>query len=83
MCKAALVFALSILLTCSAHAGIMGNDSPAPPPAHGKHCKSPAPTGRDGATTDERNAAGVRGDEATLILVRAALELFAVLPSLL
>ncbi len=64
------VYLLVLLLTCSASAGIMGNDSPTPPPQPATAVQEP--------TTGGEMPCGV-ADSMTQIV----LELLAVLPSLL
>lgn len=71
MGKAIRASALTLLLACSAQAGWMGNESPAPPPSQ--------PTSAVGApAADGWMPNGVATD-----LTQSALDLLAVLPSLL
>lgn len=74
---------LTLLLTCSASAGIMQNGSPAPPPP-------PPPASAVQDTTDGATLNGEMGTPGVIstpgasdILTRAALDLLALLPSLL
>jgi hypothetical protein len=80
MLKAAQASALILLLACSAQAGWIGNETPAPPPS------SPAIAGRelagDELTTCETTA-GEIPDDAKDALTHVGIELLAVLPSLL
>jgi hypothetical protein len=64
------VCALILLLTGSASAGIMGNDTPAP---------SPQPTN----AVQEPTTNGIMGNDAADDLTQIALDLLAALPSLL
>lgn len=65
---------LTLLLTCSASAGIMQNGSPAPPPPPASAVQEP---------TDEATTAGEIQNDAPDSLTRVALDLLALLPSLL
>lgn len=77
MLKAALALALMFLLACSAQAGTMQNDAPAPPPSQ------PAIAPQEPANiTEEPNANVYLQDEVPGDMVQFALEVFAVLPSL-
>lgn len=69
MGKAIRASALILLLTCTARAGWMGNDSPAPAP-------QPASVAQEPTTDDEIQ------NEAADTLTQIALDLLAVLPSL-
>jgi hypothetical protein len=69
MRKTISVAALLLALVCSAHAGEMQNESPAPPPQ---------PTNAVQETTD-----GEMPNDAAGSLMQIALDLLAVLPSLL
>jgi hypothetical protein len=64
---------LVLLLSCSASAGVIPNDTPAPPP--------PAPATQE--PTDEATTDGEIQNDAPDSLTRAALDLLALLPSLL
>lgn len=69
---------LMFLLTCTAQAGIMQNDAPAPPP--------PQPASRVQEPTNssqETSANGIMQNDAPGGLTQIALELLAILPSLL
>jgi hypothetical protein len=75
---------LILLLACSAQAGYMPNDIPAPPPSQPSIAEpgimpNDSPTG----TVDEPAADGIMGNDAAAGLTQAAWELLAVLPSLL
>jgi hypothetical protein len=70
MGKAIRASALILLLTCTARAGWMGNDSPAPPP-------QPA------SVTQEQTTDGEITTMSAGSLTQIALDLLAVLPSLL
>jgi hypothetical protein len=65
---------LVLLLTGSAAAGDMPNDKPAPPPP---------PTSPAQEPTDDTTLNGVMPNDVSDILTEAALDLLAVLPSLL
>jgi len=71
MGKAIRASALILLLACSAQAGWMPNDKPAPPPPQ----STSAP--------EEPTANGWMGNEAAASLTQLTLDLLAVLPSLL
>lgn len=87
MGKAIRASALIFLLACSAHAGIMGNGSPEPPPpvtAQEGYMPNGSPTSSEPTSAvDEPAADGWMGNEAAASLTQATLELLAVLPSLL
>lgn len=77
MFKAARALVLTLLLACSAQAGIIQNESPAPPPSE------PATTASGPAdTTAEPTADGYVQSEAPDSLTQFALGVLAVLPSL-
>ena len=73
MGKAIRASALILLLACSAQAGWMGNDSPAPP----------APPPQSTSAPEEPTANGWMGNGAAAGLTQIGLDLLAVLPSLL
>jgi hypothetical protein len=85
MRKAIRTSALIILLASSAHAGIMGNDSPAPPPpAQPGYMPNESPTpSQPTSAVDETAANGEMPNLAPDGLTQVAWELLAVLPSLL
>jgi len=89
MGKAIRASALILLLTCSAHAGIMGNGSPEPPPpqpvtAQEGYIPNDTSTSlQSTSVADEPTVDGIMGNEAAAGLTQAAWELLAVLPSLL
>ena len=70
--------ALVLLLACSAQAGIMQNDAPAPPPP-----SQPANSVQElSDTSQETSANGIMQNDAPSALTQIALEVLAVLPSL-
>ena len=80
MGKAIRASVLILLLTCSAQAGWMGNESPAPPPSQpANSIQEPA----GGEITTAEPATGEMPNGVTDIVTQVAWELFAVLPSLL
>lgn len=79
MVKAIRASALILLLACSAQAGVMQNDAPAPPPPSQMTSAMPEPT--DAA--EESTADGIMGNDAANSLTQIALDLLATLPSLL
>jgi hypothetical protein len=85
MCKAIRTSALIILLASSVHAGIMGNDLPAPPPPSQPSVAEPGIMPNESTTspTDEPTLNGEMPNGAAAGLTQAAWELLAVLPSLL
>ncbi|HEX7315240.1 MAG TPA: hypothetical protein VF297_15035 [Pyrinomonadaceae bacterium] len=84
MSKAIRTSALMLLLACSAQAGIMGNESPVPPPSQPSVAEPGIiPNESPTSAVDEPAANGWMGNEAAAGLTEAALELLAVLPSLL
>ncbi len=81
MCKAIRASLLILLLACSAQAGLMPNGSPEP-------ASQPASAPEEGYTASEsfapsQSAAAYEGTNEAASLTLVALELFAVLPSLL
>jgi hypothetical protein len=75
---------LILLLACSAQAGYIPNDIPAPPPAQPGYMPNESPTSSEPTSAvDEPAADGIMGNEAAAGLTQAAWELLAVLPSLL
>ncbi len=80
MLKAIRVSTLILLLACSAQAGYMQNGSPEPPPPPSQPANSvQEPTG----TSQETSANGYMQNDAPSGLTQIALEMLAVLPSLL
>lgn len=75
MSKAIQASALILLLACSAQAGWMPNGAPAQPP--------PQPPSTTQETTGGEIQNGIMPNDAPDTLTRTALELLAVLPSLL
>ena len=71
MGKAIRASALILLLTCTAHAGWMGNDTPAPPP--------PQPANAVQEPTTDGDISTMSADSLTQL----ALDILAALPSLL
>jgi hypothetical protein len=69
---------LTLFLTCSASAGIMQNGSPTPPPP-----PPPAPESTVQEPTDEATTDGEIQNDAPDGLTQIALDLLALLPSLL
>ena len=76
MGKAIRASALLLLLACSAQAGWMGNDSPAPPPPSQPAGAVQEPAGGEITTGEIPN-------DTTDILTQITLDLLPVLPSLL
>jgi hypothetical protein len=66
------------LLTGTASAGIMQNDAPAPAPSQAKSADQ-EPSG----TLQEPSASGIMGNDVADSLTQTALDLLALLPSLL
>ena len=79
MVKAIRTSALILLLACSAQAGIMQNEAPAPPPPSQPANTVDEPTD---ATLVEPTANGYMQNGAPSALTQIALEVLAVLPSL-
>lgn len=77
MRKTLSVAALILALSCPVYAGIMHNPAPQPTPANTMQEPAAPDTVEEPTTTDEGTAG------ATDILTQAALDLLAVLPSLL
>jgi hypothetical protein len=67
---------LVLLLTGSASAGIMGNDTPAPPPQPASAVQEPT------SAADEPTTDGIIPNDAADSLTQTALDLLALLPSL-
>ena len=82
MGKAIRASALILLLACSAQAGWMGNDSPAPPPPSQPASAVQEPTA-GGEITTSQTATGAIPNDTTNTLTQIALDLLAALPSLL
>ena len=82
MGKAARASLLILLLACSAQAGLIPNDTPAPPPPP-QPCVAQEGIMPNESHVEEPTASGVLGRETEISLTQVALELFAVLPSLL
>jgi hypothetical protein len=79
MLKAARISALILLLACSARAGVMQNETPAPPPPPSQPANSiQEPTD----TFQEPTANGYMQNDAPSGLTQIALDMLAVLPSL-
>ena len=78
MVKAIRTSALLLLLACSAQAGIMQNDAPAPPPPSQPASAVQGPTD----TSQETSANGTMQNDEPSGLTQVALEVLAVLPSL-
>ena len=78
MVKAIRTSALVLLLACSAQAGVMQNDAPAPPPPSTVTASTQEPADAPG----ELSAGGNTQDEAPSDLSQMMLEVLAVLPSL-
>ena len=79
MGKALRASVLVLLLACSAHAGWIQNDSPAPPPPPSQ----PANVVQEPTNAaDEPTTNGVMPNDAADSLTQIALELLAVLPAL-
>ena len=78
MSKAIRASALVLLLACSAQAGIMQNEAPAPPPPSQPASTAQGPTD----ATDEPTANGYIQNDAPSGLVQIALDVLAALPSL-
>jgi hypothetical protein len=77
MLKAARISALTLLLACSARAGIMQNEVPAQPPSQpGTAAEGPAVAGCD------PTAGACMQDEAPSALTQIALDTLSILPSL-
>ena len=70
---------LVLLLTGSASGGVMPNDAPAPPPPPASAVQEPT----DDTTPGEIGTPGVMGNDSPDILTQTALDLLALLPSLL
>jgi hypothetical protein len=90
MSKAIRASALVLLLACSAQAGWMPNDTPAPPPpqpasvAQSGYMPNDSPTQpQPTSTLKEQGANGWMGNDAAASLTQLTLDLLAVLPSLL
>jgi hypothetical protein len=81
MGKAARASLLILLLACSAQAGFMPNETPTPPPS--QPCVAQEGLMPNETTVGEPTASGVMGRETEISLSQVALELLAVLPSLL
>jgi hypothetical protein len=79
MLKAARISALILLLACSARAGVMQNETPAPPPPSQPANYTQEPTD----TLQEPTANDYMQNGAPSSLTQIALEVLAVLPSLL
>ena len=79
MVKVIRASALVLLLACSAQAGIIQNEAPAPPPPTSPANYIQEPTD----TLQESTANGYMQNEAPSGLTQIALEVLAVLPSLL
>lgn len=79
MLKAARISALILLLACSARAGVMQNETPTPPPPPQPANSTQEPTN----TIQEPSADGYMQNGAPSGLTQIALEVLAVLPSLL
>lgn len=68
------VFLLVLLLTCSASAGIMGNDSPAPPPAQPARAElEPTSFIQEPTTDGEMNTPVAAATFAQIVLTLLAL----------
>ncbi len=78
MVKAIRVSVLLVLLAFSAQAGIIQNETPAPPPPSQPVSTTPVPTGEGDEPTDD----GIMQNEAPSGLTQVALDVLAVLPSL-
>ena len=78
MVKTIRISALVLLLACSAQAGYIQNDAPAPPPPSKPAAAVQEPTD----TSQETSANGIMQNEAPSGLTQVALEVLAVLPSL-
>ncbi len=83
MGKAIRASALILLLACSAQAGWMGNGSPEPPPSQPAVMSNEPPAPQPTGAVDEPTSDGETGDGAAASLTEAALDLLALLPSLL
>lgn len=79
MLKAAQISVLVLLLACPALAGIMQNETPAPPPAPSR---SLGTVYEPLDAPEEPTANGYMQNEAPSALTQTALEILAVLPSL-
>lgn len=75
MGKAIRASLLVLLFACSAQAGYMPNESPAPPPSQPGIIQNESPTSSEPAS-------GVTGDDAAASWTQVVLDLFAVMPSL-
>ena len=74
---------LTLLLTSSASAGIMPNESPTPP-SQPAYMPNGSPTSSEPVSAVEETAAsGWMGDDAAASLTQVALDLLAVFPALL
>ena len=82
MGKAIRASALILLLACSARAGWMGNDSPTPPPPSQPASAVQEPTAGGEVTAGETTTGEIPNDTPGT-LTQIALDLLAVLPSLL
>jgi hypothetical protein len=78
MRKTLVVCLFALLLSSSASAGIMQNDSPAPPPVNAVEEPKNTPE-----PTDETIADGIMPNDAPDSLTQTVLDLLALLPSLL
>ena len=79
MVKTIRVSALILVLACSAQAGYIQNDAPAPPPPPSQPASAvQEPTD----TSQETSANGIMQNDAPSGLTQVALEVLAVLPSL-
>jgi hypothetical protein len=83
MGKAIRASALILLLACSAQAGWMGNESPAPPPPPPPPASAVQESTTGGEITTGAATAGEMPDGTTDTLTQAALDLLPVLSSLL
>ena len=77
MGKAIRVSVLILLLACSAQAGYIPNDTPAPPPPPQTNIM------QEPTDTDQEPTGGVTPNDVADSLTQTALELLALLPSLL
>lgn len=82
MGKAIRASLLVLLFACSAQAGYMPNESPTPPPPATWPNEPPTEL-QPWGTVEETTTKGWLGNEAAASLTQVALDLFAVLPSLL
>jgi hypothetical protein len=79
MVKVIRASALILLLACSAQAGYMQNEVPAPPPPPSPANTAPEPT----AATQEPTANGIMQNDAAESLTQITLDVLAALQSLL